>query len=508
MYISCISLYVECMLFSPPERRFLEAVHMVSYANPFSETLAEGERRALGKEFVDTPAIWSLDIGDPQRQRENSWRLARKAGEMVEVVRGRLMAGQAASDYELELYEAAALLTLYYRFYNQMGEAAFDTSRGRGRWGFYRDFAAGFAHFHAVPVTLPGGYTTGRVFALYVQIVRGFLRIFESVLGSSKPAGRLRAAIWESIFTYNLRRYGRGLSERMGEFATLITGPSGTGKEVVARTIAACRFQPFDERSLSFPYEADALFLPVNVAALTPTLVESELFGHRRGAFTGATGDRKGYLEACPALGGVFLDELGEMSLEVQVKLLRVIETRDFTPVGDTTPKRFAGKLLAATNRDLAKAIGEGSFREDLYFRLCSDVIETPSLARQLEESPRVLEELVRYMSQRCGGDEEFSVFALEWIAGNLRQHPWPGNYRELEQCVRNLLVRGEYRPQRVANASGLAEWVSDAQRGDLSAEELLTQYCRHVYGQVGTYEATAARLGLDRRTVRARVGP
>lgn len=478
----------------------------MGYANPFTDTLADGERRALGKEFVDAPAVWSLDVRDPQGERANSWRLARKTAPMVEMVRGRLIAGKAATEYELELYEVAALLTLYYRFYAQIGDALADESRSKERWGFYREFAADFDALYAVPVTLPGGYTAVKVFGLYVQIVRAFLRIFMSVLGSSKPAGRLRAGIWESLFTHNLRRYGRGLSERMGEFSTLIMGPSGTGKEVVARTVTECRFQPFDVRSLSFPHEAEALFLPVNVAALTPTLVESELFGHRRGSFTGAVGDRKGYLEACPALGGVFLDELGEMSVDVQVKLLRVIETRQFTPVGDTTAKRFAGKLVAATNRDLARAIGEGKFREDLYYRLCSDVIETPSLARQLEESPQVLEELVRYMSLRCGGDEEFNLFALEWIGSNLKGHSWPGNYREFEQCVRNLLVRGEYRPQRVAGGDGRAEWLQGAERGELSGEELLTQYCRHVYRQAGTYEAAALRLGMDRRTLRGRV--
>lgn len=492
------------MLLTSAERNFFEAVYQVSYANPFTEALGEGERRALGAEYTDAPAVWSLDVRDPLRQRENSWRVAEKTAGLIEGLRSRLLAGEAATERDLELYEAAALLTIYYRFYQRITEAAFDVSRGPARWGFYREFAEVFAHYFGLPIALPGAYASGKVFALFVQIVRAFLRIFESVLGSSKPAGRLRAAIWQSLFTHDMRRYGRRLSTRMGEFATLITGPSGTGKEVVAKTIAACRFQPFDERGLCFPHEADALFLPINIAALTPTLVESELFGHRKGAFTGATGDRKGFLEACPALGGVFLDELGEMSLEVQVKLLRVIETRTFTPVGDTKARSFEGKLLAATNRNLAQAIAQGRFREDLYFRLCSDIIETPPLCQQLEESPQVLEELVRYMSLRSGGDEEFTEFAVGWIGENLSGHRWAGNYRELEQCVRNLLIRGEYRPSVVPGEE--AGWLGRARAGRLTADELLTAYCRHVYEQVGTYEAVAGRLGVDRRTVKARM--
>ena len=111
--------------------------------------------------------------------------------------------------------------------------------------------------------------------------------------------------------------------------------------------------------------------------ALPATLVESELFGHRRGAFTGAVQDRAGWLEACPAHGTVFLDEIGELEPALQVKLLRVLQERTFHRIGDTRERRFSGKLIAATNRDLAAEIQAGRFREDLYYRLCADVIES-----------------------------------------------------------------------------------------------------------------------------------
>ena len=140
----------------------------------------------------------------------------------------------------------------------------------------------------------------------------------------------------------------------MGDFPTLITGPSGTGKELIARAIAGARYVPFDPERMEFADAPGESFLPINIAALSPTLIESELFGHRRGSFTGAIGDRKGWLEACPPSGSVFLDELGEMDLAIQVKLLRVIETRRFSAVGDTAAREFHGKLIAATNRELA----------------------------------------------------------------------------------------------------------------------------------------------------------
>jgi hypothetical protein len=123
---------------------------------------------------------------------------------------------------------------------------------------------------------------------------------------------------------------------------------------------------PLDDRRLAFTDDKAQVFFPINISALTPTLVESELFGHRRGAFTGAVADRRGWIETCPDLGSVFLDELGDMDPAIRVKLLRVIETRTFHPVGDTAGRQFRGKLIADTNRDLPDAMRKGQFREDL----------------------------------------------------------------------------------------------------------------------------------------------
>ena len=327
------------------------------------------------------------------------------------------------------------------------------------------------------------------------------------IIGSSMPAARLRASIWQSIFTHDIRRYRRTLYARMGEFATLITGPSGTGKELVARAIAQSRYVPFDDQRLSFA--DDCGFFPINISALSPTLVESELFGHRRGAFTGAVADRKGWLETCPELGSVFVDELGDLDPAIQVKLLRVIETRTFHPVGDTAGRQFRGKLITATNRDLAALIAKGRFREDLYYRLCSDQVVTPALAEQLADSPAVLRELVFYMSRRVAGEEAETLAreVLDWLAANLPpDYAWPGNYRELEQCVKNVLIRRNYQPSRPRARNPVEQFGLDARAGRLSADELLTRYVTIVYSRTGSYEETARRLGLDRRTVKAKV--
>jgi DNA-binding NtrC family response regulator len=296
----------------------------------------------------------------------------------------------------------------------------------------------------------------------------------------------------------------------MGEFATLITGPSGTGKELAARAIAESRYLAFDERKLVFEGDSEQAFFPINISALSPTLVESELFGHRRGAFTGAIADRKGWLETCPESGSVFLDELGDLDPEIQVKLLRVIETRTFHTVGETGARRFRGKLIAATNRDLSSAMRQGRFREDLYYRLCSDLVTTPALAEQIAGSPAVLRELVYYMAQRVAGaeGEAFAPEVLEWIERNLGPgYGWPGNYRELEQCVKNVLIRRNYRPARSAGGEDPVDaFVADARAGRLTAAELVGRYVTFAFHRTGSYEETARQLGLDRRTVKAKV--
>jgi transcriptional regulator with PAS, ATPase and Fis domain len=299
----------------------------------------------------------------------------------------------------------------------------------------------------------------------------------------------------------------------MSEFATLITGPSGTGKELVARSVALSGYVPFDENRMAFEEDLTGLFFPINIAALPGTLVESELFGHKRGSFTGAVQDKRGWLEACPALGTVFLDEIGELGPEIQVKLLRVIETRSFQTLGEGNAqlRRFQGKLIAATNRKLALAIRKGQFREDLYYRLCSDQIMTPSLREQLDESPGVLHDLILFMSQRVSGDEAEALVeeTEEWIEKNLDPHyQWPGNYRELEQCVRNILIRKEYQASRLDKQAAHRDIFAEARAGGLTASELLSRYCTLVYSQTGSYEETARRLEIDRRTVKAKVNP
>jgi transcriptional regulator with AAA-type ATPase domain len=495
-----------------PERAVLRAVAQLGYCNPFLPERVAAERAVLGSEFVEGEPVWSSRHPE-EGPRENVWHVYRKLEPLVEGLRRRLAGGASAAAGDLVLYEDAVLQLLYTRYYRDFYEAGFGAAVGdAGRWRFYSRFRADWRHlFEIEGVVFPSGHDPRHTFACFRQIERAFDYVFRDIIGSSLPAARLRASIWQSIFTHDMRRYRRTLYARMGEFATLITGPSGTGKELAARAIAESRYAAFDEQRLAFAGDGGESFFPINISALSPTLVESELFGHRRGAFTGAIADRQGWLETCPELGSVFLDELGDLDPAIQVKLLRVIETRTFHPVGATAGRQFRGKLITATNRNLPDLMKRNLFREDLYYRLCSDQIATPSLASQLADSPAVLGELVGYMARKVAGDEagEFAPEALRWIEQNLgRDYDWPGNYRELEQCVKNVLIRRNYRPMRPAADDPVEEFALDARAGRLTADDLLARYVTIVYSRLGSYEETARRLALDRRTVKAKVDP
>ncbi len=377
----------------------------------------------------------------------------------------------------------------------------------------FRRFAADVEHFLGVAnVSLPVSDSAPHLFAWGFQIRRSFHHTFRQIYGGSMPAARLRAAVWQSIFTHDSARYRRALYDRMEDIPTLITGESGTGKELVARAIGLSRYIPFDAEREIFTDDYTQCFQPLNLSALSPTLIESELFGHRRGAYTGALEDRVGWFETCGPRGSVFLDEIGELDPAIQVKLLRALQSRTFQRIGETEERRFLGKVIAATNRDLVDEMHGGRFREDLYYRLCADLIRTPTLREQLRDSPEDLRNLLLILARRIAGDEEALPLAEETEGFILKElgsdYAWPGNVRELEQCVRNVLIRKEYRPPaspRSASAHDSA-LAADLEAGELSAEALLTRYCTHVYARTGSYEEAARRLGLDRRTVKAKI--
>jgi DNA-binding NtrC family response regulator len=207
--------------------------------------------------------------------------------------------------------------------------------------------------------------------------------------------------------------------------AVAIFGESGTGKELVAKALHACSTR------------ADKPFIPINCAAISKELIESELFGHEKGAFTGAQGARRGAFEEAHG-GTLFLDEIGELPLALQAKLLRALESGEIKRVGSSRPAHVDVRVLAATNRDLLAASREGKFREDLYYRLCVIPMLLPPLRSRRGDLSLLADSFVRHYAPR-GQTVKLTPAAVE----KLQKHVWPGNIRELRNVVhRALLLR------------------------------------------------------------------
>ena len=492
------------------ERAFLTSVVRVSYANPFLAERIDYERETLGAEFDETHADWNLLGDDPETHQINTAKIAQRAYPIIAECQAQLKKGAAATGQELKLYEDTVLFLLFYNYAQKFKESIIDPKKGR-IYDYYEEFYDYWSFFFDFPgYNLPRKEEAAHIFACSFQVRRAFYYIFRAIIGRSSVAANLRAMVWNSIFTHDMRRYRRSFYKRMGDFTTLIIGPTGSGKELVARAVGLSRYIRFEPKSLTFERDFSETFFPINLSALPLTLVESELFGHRRGAFTGALEDRKGWLEVCPPEGSVFLDEIGELDALIQVKLLRVIQARTFQPLGSTKSQTFKGKIVAATHRDVHTAMEQGEFRKDFYYRLCSDIISTPSLHQQIREAPEVLWDLIGYISQRVAGPEWEAVAGevRSWIGEHLgMEYPWPGNIRELEQCVRNVMIRREYHPAGDLVSGIDARLPVGFERGSLSLEEICRLYCTHVYSRAGSYLETARRLKIDRRTVKKYVG-
>ncbi|MBI2527916.1 MAG: sigma 54-interacting transcriptional regulator [Candidatus Rokubacteria bacterium] len=287
------------------------------------------------------------------------------------------------------------------------------------------------------------------------------------------------------------------------DVTTLLTGESGTGKELVARAIHHASPR------------ADGPFVAVNCAALPETLLESELFGHERGAFTGADRQKPGRFERARG-GTLFLDEVGELSPGVQAKLLRVLQEREFERVGGTSTVRADVRVIAATNRDLARSVAEGAFRADLYYRLHVFPVHLPALRERGEDVLLLAEHFVRDLGARMGKGE---VGISRDASDALLSHPWPGNIRELQNAVERALIMSDgrlitadqlgLRPRGQAGEAGAPSAVHVF--SGLAAGSSLAQWERQLVldglRRAGGNKSRAARLlGLTRSQLYTRL--
>src|SRR5215217_5473481 len=290
----------------------------------------------------------------------------------------------------------------------------------------------------------------------------------------------------------------------------LITGESGTGKELIAKAIHEASPR------------AGRPFVTVNSSNIPTELLESELFGHTRGAFTGAVAAKKGLFEVADG-GSIFLDEIGDIPPETQVRLLRVIQEREFTPLGDTTPRRVDVRIIAATNIDLKEAVRQGSFREDLYYRLAVVPIELPPLRDRREDVLALAQHFIRKYNEENG--RHVSDQLAPDVLALLEQYTWPGNVRELENVIERAVViapgdeitreclRMEISdPSKAAGAAPLSTGTGslDVSRGVNFYDEVRRfeiDIIRRALDQTGGHQSRAARLlGMNATTLNSKI--
>jgi sigma-54 specific flagellar transcriptional regulator A len=293
--------------------------------------------------------------------------------------------------------------------------------------------------------------------------------MIDDSIGASFPVGRSASINELDALMRQVARY---------DSTVMIQGESGCGKELVARRIH------------EISARADAPFVPVNCGAIPRDLLESELFGHEKGAFTGAITARVGRFELADG-GTLFLDEIGDMSLDMQVKLLRVLQERTFERVGSHERRRANVRILAATHRDLETRVADGEFREDLFFRLNVFPIRVPPLRERIEDLPDLIDDLVRRGLAAGRPSIRFSATALEC----LRAYRWPGNVRELQNLVERLSI---LHPEKVIEREDLPMAIGERRRGAQPAAVALPSGGLDLREHLGAIEKQLIRCALE----------
>ena len=474
------------------DREFFGALGDVVFGNPFTP-----QRNTLIARL--TP---SASPQGPANDREALARIV--APRLHALSDGGLPVLSQFSTEDQRLIEPALLYVSYHRYVPQFDALIQRQAKGGA------PLPVPFAE-EAIAGLVAGGFQEERavrLFAFYFQLRRAFYFILRSLAGECESMRRLREALWNNVVTHDMRSFQAALWNRLEDFSTLIFGETGTGKGQAAAVIGRSQFIPYLPAERRFATNFAETFISLNLSQFPETLIESELFGHRKGAFTGAVDHHSGVFERCNAHGALFLDEIGEVSIPVQIKLLQVLQERAFTPLGGHEKKRFAGRVIAATNRPIDELRREGRFRDDFFYRLCSDVIELPTLRQRISESPAELEQLVKVLVARVAGEPypELVAKVLEALESGLpRNYEWPGNVRELEQAVRRILLTGRYEPKLAPSRLEDADerLAVQVREGRLTADELLSAYSALLYRRLGSYAAVAERIGLDPRTSR-----
>lgn len=477
-------------ILSQNDRQFFTLVSRAAFTNPFSRARLEIDRRITG-DTSDRPWVGIR----PDAVREVTARIQT-------LDQARPVKITDFSQAEHQLLEHVFLFDEYHKLNDP-----FDDLIARQDRAPDKPLQVTFAR-DAIQRLVDRGIRPDeakRYFSAFYQIRRAFYFIDKSLIGQSPSMKKLREDLWNNIFTFDINQYQLYLWDRMEDFSTLLLGPTGSGKGAAAAAIGRSGFIPYDEKNNVFAPSFTQTFVSVNLSQFAETLLESELFGHARGAFTGAVESHEGLFALCGRHGAIFLDEIGDLSQQVQLKLLKVLEERTFSPVGSHKKLRFQGRVIAATNIDLDRLRREKQFRDDFYYRLCSDCIFVPGLHQRLRENPHELTELIAHTVRIITGADSLEL--VEMVADVIKKrlgpdYTWPGNVRELAQCIRRVIIKHDYTAE-TRTPVPLTQTLASPDGSLPTARQLLNLYCQSLYQQHRSYEKVADITKLDARTVK-----
>lgn len=303
----------------------------------------------------------------------------------------------------------------------------------------------------------------------------------ESRLGAEEPQNDLASQSAAMQKTLDI-----AFKAAESEASILLLGESGTGKSVLARAM--------HQRS-----PRSGAFVTVSCPSLSRELLESDLFGHVKGAFTGAHADTQGKVAAADG-GTLFLDEIGELPLEIQAKLLRLLQEREYERVGETKPRRASVRVISATNRDLKQAVSEGKFREDLFYRLNVISLRLLPLRERIEDLEKIALSHLRFFAGHSG--KNVLGFSSEALIA-MKQYSWPGNLRELRNVIERAVILCAGETIDTADLSDTIQVTSEIRLGgEFSVEEIEAEHIRRVVAKTRTLDEAATILGIDPATL------
>ncbi len=473
------------------DKNIFRMVSQAAFSNPFSEKRVDIDRQIVG---ADEAADWHSMLRPLLTRLEEEIGQLRKSGDIVIDRDG----GE-----DVRAVGVSVLFHIFHRYMDQFDRLIEEQIRA-GDESLRAPFA--FQCLEDLTGFGFGREDARRYVAMFYQIRRAYYFISTGLVGESPAMKKLRAQLWDNIFTHEIAWYESCLWHRMEDFSTLLLGETGSGKGAAAAAIGRSGYIPFNPNAQKFEESFTRAFVSINLSQYPASLIESELFGHRKGAFTGAIEKHEGIFSRCSAYGAIFLDEIGDVGIPIQIKLLQVLQERTFSPVGSHEKLRFNGRVIAATNKSIDELRRAGEFRDDFYYRLCSDIITVPPLRERIRQTPKELELLAGHLMERiCGAELKLPIIGkLKEDVG--RNYAWPGNVRELEQAIRRIMITGSYSGDSSAGSQADTTLEQAMASGSLTARELVENYCRDLYAVYGNYGEVARRTGLDWRTVKKNV--